>query len=135
MKRTMRGLALLAGLVLAGAALAQDKVPSIKEIMARLNKPGGVYPAISKELKADSPDWSEVQQQAKSFVKMADALGKNPPPKGDLESWTRLTKEYADNARALDAAAAKKDHAAANAARTKLGNESCKACHKAHQKK
>ena len=35
---------------------------------------------------------------------MAAALGKNAPPKGESESWAKLTQEYADNARALEAA-------------------------------
>jgi hypothetical protein len=139
MRRTTRGmtpaLAAVLAALLAGVALAQEKVPAIKEIMARLNKPGGLYPTISKELKADDPDWGEVQQQAKTFVMMAAALGKNGPPKGEPESWAKLTQEYADNARALEAAAAKKDRPAADAARARLGGDACKTCHKAHMKK
>jgi cytochrome c556 len=134
MGRATRGLTLALAVALAGTALAQEKVPTIKEIMARLNKPGGLYPAISKELKADDTDWDEVQQSTKTFVKMAAALGKNTPPKGDPESWAKLTKEYADNARALDAAAGKHDRSAASAARARLGGDTCKACHKAHMK-
>jgi len=135
MRRTTRVMALALAAVLAGAGLAQEKVPTIKEIMARLNKPGGLYPAISKELKADDPDWGEIQLQAKSFVKMTAALGKDAPPKGDQESWAKLTQEYADNALALSAAADKKDRTTAAAARSRLGGEACKTCHKAHMKK
>src|SRR5262249_11024789 len=57
MQRTTRGLLLAAAALLAGSALAQDKAPTIKEIMSKLNKPGGLYPSISKELKADDTDW------------------------------------------------------------------------------
>jgi hypothetical protein len=139
MRRTTRGmmpvLAAAAAALVSGVALAQEKVPAIKEIMARLNKPGGLYPTLSKELKADDPDWGEVQQQAKTFAKMAAALGKSVPPKGDADSWAKLTHEYADNARALEAAADKKDRPAADAARLRLGGEACKTCHKAHMKK
>jgi hypothetical protein len=135
MRRTMRALSLALVVVLAGTALAQEKLPTIKDIMSRLNKPGGLYPAISKELKADDTDWDDVQESTKTFAKLAAALGKNTPPKGDPESWTKLTKEYADNARALDEAAAKKDRTAANAARARLGGDACKSCHKAHMKK
>jgi len=135
MKRTMRGLALLvaAGFFVA-AAMAQDKAPTIKEIMARLNKPGGLYPAISKALKADAPDWDEIRLEAKTFVKLADALGKDAPPAGDAGSWAKLTKAYADHARVLEEAVDKKDRTAANAARAGLGGEACKTCHSAHKK-
>jgi cytochrome c556 len=133
MKRTKRGLALLLIVILAGTVAAQEKVLSIKEIMSRLNKPGGIYPAISKELKADDADWADIHEQAKSFIKLAEMLGKNPPPKGEPESWAKLTKQYADNARALEAAAGKKDRAAADAARKNLGGNTCKTCHKAHK--
>jgi len=134
MRRTTRGLALVALVALAGTALAQDKVPTVKEIMARLNKPGGLYPAMSKALKSDSVDWDDIRLQAKAFVKMADALGKNAPPVGETASWAKLTKAYAENARALEDAAGKKDRAGASAARARLGGESCKSCHAAHKK-
>jgi cytochrome c556 len=135
MKHTKRALSLTLAAVLAGTALAQDKVPTIKEIMGRLNKPGGLYPTISRELKADDTDWAEVQQDTRSFAKLAAELGKNAAPKGDPESWAKLTKEYADNARALEDAAGKKDRAAATAARGRLGSRSCKTCHDAHKNK
>jgi hypothetical protein len=134
MKRTIRVLALLAMAGAGAVALAQDKPPSIKEVMARLNKPGGLYPTISKALKADTPDWDEIRLEAKTFVKLADALGKDTPPAGDASSWAKLTKAYADHARALEDAADKKDRAAANTARAGLGGETCKSCHSAHKK-
>jgi cytochrome c556 len=129
------GLTLAMAAILAAAAPGQDKTASIKEIMSRLNKPGGIYPSISKELKADDTDWDEVHDQAKTFAKLAAQLGKDTPPVGTPESWAKLTKEYADNARALEDAAAKKDRTAANAARARLGDASCKSCHTAHRKK
>jgi cytochrome c556 len=135
MGRTTRGVALAAAVVLAGGAPAQDKAPAIKEIMSRLNKPGGIYPTLSKELKADDTDWDDVRQQAKTFAKLAAALGKNAPPKGDAASWARLTKEYADNAQALEGAATRKDRTAARQAKDRLGGASCKTCHAAHMKK
>lgn len=136
MGRTTRGLVLAVGAaLLSGTIAAQDKTPTIKDIMARLNKPGGLYPSISKELKADDTDWDEVHDQSKTFAKLAAELGKNAPPVGPVDSWAKLTKEYAENARALEAAAAKKDRTAANAARVRLGDASCKSCHAVHRKK
>jgi hypothetical protein len=134
MGRTMRVLTLLSLAGFAAAALAQDKPPSIKEIMARLNKPGGLYPTISRALKAEAPDWDEVRLEAKAFVKLADALGKDSPPIGDAGSWAKLTKAYAEHAHALEEAAGKKDRAAASDARAGLGGEACKTCHSAHKK-
>jgi cytochrome c556 len=108
-------------------------VPDIKEIMSKANKPGGFYFALVRDLKDDEPPWDDVQAGAKALNKLAAVLGKNTPPKGDKTSWDQLTKAYADNAKALEAAALKKDKKAAQTAATALG-ESCNACHKAHRK-
>lgn len=136
MRWSMCGWTLVAvAAAMVGTALAQDKGPTIKEIMAKLNKPGGIYPTMAKELKADDTDWDDVQQQAKTFAKMAAALGKNAPPKGEKKSWDDLAKSYAENARALEAAAAKKDKKAVLAAHGKLGGGACDTCHKAHRMK
>jgi hypothetical protein len=134
MQRTMRVIVVVSLAAAGASALAQDKPPGIKEIMARLNKPGGVYPTISRALKAEAPDWDEIRLEAKTFVKLADALGKNAPPTGDPGSWATRTKAYADHARALEDAADKKDRAAAGVARAGLGGEACKTCHAAHKK-
>jgi cytochrome c556 len=135
MRRTTRGMTLALAAVLAGTSLAQEKVHTIKQIMAKLNKPGGIYPALTKALKAEQPDWPAIQQQAKTFVELAGELGKNAPPKGEQDSWTKLTREYSDSARSLAEAAEKKDLMEANAARSRLGGEACKTCHQAHMKK
>ena len=55
------------------------------------------------------------------------------PPKGDKDSWQKLTRAYADNTKALAAAAAGMDKDAAKAASEKIG-KSCDACHMAHRK-
>jgi hypothetical protein len=127
------GLALLA----AGAtAVAQgDKVPSVKDIMKRLNAGTNCLRAnIDKDLKADEPDWPEIQRGSKEFALLAAALGKNTPPKGDKQSWQKLTTAYSDEARALEAASQKKDKRAAQAAHDRLA-VACKACHDAHRPK
>jgi hypothetical protein len=135
-RRTWLVLALagaLAALRAAGPAGAQaGRVPDIKEIMARVNKPGGLYPSLARELKADAPSWDDVQLQARSLTRLAAALHQNPPPKGDRSSWDALTRAYYANAVALDQAAGKHDLAAARAAHAKLGGGACKTCHAAH---
>ncbi|HXG08371.1 MAG TPA: cytochrome c [Gemmataceae bacterium] len=117
-----------------GPAGAQgSRTPTVKEVMERLHK-GANSPltTIRADLQADLPDWPEVQKAAKDFVTLGAALGKNNPPKGDRQSWARLTAQYLENAKALDAAAQRRDQKAALVAHSRL-NESCKGCHSAHR--
>jgi cytochrome c553 len=125
-----------ATVVLVWPAVAADKVPPVKEIMGKLNKPGGLRPNLGQDLMADEPDWDEIQKEAKEFAALASALGKNTPPVGDKGSWDRLTAAYAADAAALEAAALKKDKKATLAVHGKLSAMGlCKNCHDAHQKK
>src|SRR5262245_32490576 len=131
------GLALLAAVALAilPAAAADKAAPTIKEIMSKLNKPNGLRPNLGQDLMDDEPNWEEIQNETKHFVELVEALGKNTPPKGDKASWDRLTRAYADKAKAMDAAAKKKDKPGALAAHQKLSsNDFCKQCHDAHRK-
>lgn len=133
----MKKLAMLAavlGLVAAGLVSAQgSKTPSIKDIMSKLGKgTTSLCPTLGKELKDDEPAWDEIQKQTKEFVSLVEALGKNDPPMGTKDSWTRLTSQYLANAKDLDTAAQKKDRSAAAAAHKKITG-SCMACHKAHK--
>src|SRR5262245_32969286 len=121
----MKRLTLVAFLTLLAAVavwpvLAADKVPTIKEIMGKLNKPGGLRPNLGQDLMADEPDWDEIQKQAKEFAALAAMLGKNTPPVGDAGSWQRLTAAYAADAAALDAAAKNKDLKATKAVHARL---------------
>jgi hypothetical protein len=135
MKRATVLLTALALSLAAASAEAQgDKVPPVKEIMGKLNKPTGLYFNIGKELRENDPMWADVQKDAKEVAKLAAVLGKNAPPRGDKESWAKLTKDYAANAVTLEKAAAAKDQAAARAAYAKMGGETCNTCHKAHKK-
>jgi hypothetical protein len=131
------GLALLAAVALAilPAAAADKAVPNIKEIMSKLNKPSMLRPNLGQDLMEDEPDWDMIQTETKQFVELVEALGKNTPAKGDKASWDRLTKDYLDKAKAMDAAARRKDKQGALAAHQKLsGNDFCKRCHDAHRK-
>jgi cytochrome c556 len=139
MKHTVGlGLMLAACLLALPAAGQGDKVPEIKEIMKKLNSPTGIYSGLGKELKADDTDWGEVKAGAKTIARLAALVGKNDPPKGEKDSWTKLTKEYADNAKAFQQAAAKEDKKAALAAYEKIAGTkgaNCTACHNAHRPK
>jgi cytochrome c556 len=122
------------GIVLGiGTVLAEEKVPTIKEIMDKLHK--GANPPIiliKRNLQSADPDWEEIQKQTKDFAEMVAALEKNDPPKGDKGSWTRLTRQYIANAKAMDAAAQKMDKRETLKAQAKLAG-SCTTCHKAHR--
>lgn len=127
------GLTLLAVLALVTGPAVAQKEPSIKEIMTKAHKGGNsIIASVGKELRGDEPDWADIQSQSKELVKLGTSLGKNEPPRGDRQSWDKLTKDYLKNAKALNAAAQNKDKAAAMAAHRRLG-ESCKNCHKAHK--
>src|SRR2546421_13078969 len=109
--------------VLAWPAGAADKVPPIKEIMGKLNKPGGLRPNLGQDLMADEPDWDEIQKETREFAALAAALAKNTPPVGDKGSWDRLAAAYAADAAALDAAAQKKDKRGTQSVHARLSAE------------
>src|SRR5215213_7795118 len=132
MKTWLLGLA-AAGLVLTNLAAADDKVPTIEEIMTKVNKgKDALHRGIGESLKGGTVDWAKVQKNAKDYANLAEFLGKNDPPQGDKASWARLTKSYAADAKTLSAAVEKKDKSAATAAHGKL-SKSCMACHKVHR--
>jgi hypothetical protein len=126
------GLAILA-LAVAREAGGQVQPPTIKDIMTKLHK-GADSPLteVRAELQEDEPNWSDVQKHARAFVVLGSSLGKAQPPKGDRASWAKLTAQYLDSARALDAAAQKRNKAQTLAAHGRL-NATCKGCHAAHR--
>jgi hypothetical protein len=131
MKRLAGMASVLAVLVIA-PAFAQEKTPTIKEVMTKLHRGADCLRArLGKALKADAPAWGDVQQQTREFARLAEALGKNKPPQGDKESWERLTDEFGKLSKAMNEAAEKKSKPDAQAALAKLGN--CATCHKAHK--
>lgn len=137
MKRCVLVTSILALLAVVSLTLspngADAKDPSIKEVMGKLHKganaPLGV---LKRELQSDDPPWPEIQKVSREFLILGAALGKNPPPKGDKDSWAKLARQYYDNAKALDDAAQKKDKPAALAAQGRIAG-SCNACHNAHR--
>ena len=112
-----------------------DEEPSIKAIMTKAHKGGNSLLAmLGKDLKAADPNWDDIHKKTKELVKLGTSLGKNVPPKGDKESWEKLTKSYLDTAKQLDAAVAAKENSKAVTAHSKL-TKTCMACHKAHKGK
>jgi hypothetical protein len=111
----------------------KDKDISIKDIMTKAHKGAdSLIGKLDKELKDTEPDWGPIQKQTKELVDLGTALSKATPPKGDKESWEKLTKAYVDNAREMDAAAQKKDRDV-TAARLKTTTTMCGKCHPLHK--
>jgi hypothetical protein len=132
MKTWLLGLA-TAGLVLTNIAAADDKVPTIEEIMTKVNKgKDALHRGIGESLKAGTVQWDKVQKNAKDYANLAEFLGKNDPPQGDKASWTKHTKAYAADAKSLSIAVQKMDKTAATAVHGKL-SKSCMGCHKVHR--
>ncbi|MBA4189833.1 MAG: hypothetical protein C0467_17765 [Planctomycetaceae bacterium] len=137
----MRGLqmvrklgAMLAGFGMVAVCLAvnaaDDKSPSTKEIMKAVSSKEGFCGKCVAAAKGEK--WEDAQKFAKQLVECAAALPKNKCPKGDAESWAKLTKEYAEQAAAISKAAEAKDAKEFGAA-VKTFTSSCKACHDAHK--
>jgi hypothetical protein len=127
--------ALLAAMVVTATSSSADdkKDPTIKEIMTKAHKGGdSLIQTVGKELKAGDPDWADIQKKTKQLVELGTSLGKNEPPKGEQKSWEKLTKQYLENAKALNTAVEKKDKKDALAAHKKLTGM-CATCHKAHK--
>ena len=119
------GLAVAA--IVAGTVLAADL--TIKDVMKKAHAgTNSLLANIGKDLKDDDPDWSDIQKETKDLVELGTALDKNDPPQGDKGGFHKLTQMYLTNAKALDAAAQKKDAKTAQAYQGKLA-QSCKDCH------
>ena len=122
-------------LLTTGVNAQNEKTPSVKEVMKKINyRDTALCPSLGKRLKADAPNWDEVQKDAREFLTSVEALTKNDPPRGERASWTKLTNDYIADARALDGAAQRKDKSATVAAHAKVANPAyCNNCHKAHR--
>jgi cytochrome c556 len=116
----------------AGAA-DDKKADSIVKIMDKLHKGKNSCMGVLKvALKSQSPDWTKIKKESKTFATVSADLPKFDPPKGDAASFKKLAKAYASNAKGLQTSAEKEDLGATKAAFRKLGG-SCQACHDAHK--
>jgi cytochrome c556 len=130
----MRKISTLAAVLAAsfvGVVFAAD-TPDIETIMKKVNSKKGLHNKVGAGLKEASPNWADLGKQMDEYKTLADALGKNEPPKGDKKSWETLSKAYAADAAKLHDAVAQKDAKAAGEAHAAL-SKSCKKCHDAHK--
>jgi cytochrome c556 len=117
-----------------GAVLAEDKknekVPDIEKIMEDAHGKDGLRAKIAAAHKANKLD--DAKKPVEEWVKLAGALGKNEPPKGEKDSWKKMTGTYEKSVKDL-AAAVKGDKAdGVKTAMAAIGR-SCAGCHKAHK--
>jgi hypothetical protein len=122
------GLAVVA-LCLSGNA-ADEKAPAIKDVMKTVAGKDGLCGKCAGAAKAEN--WEEAQKLAKKLNECGVALTKTSCPKGDAESWKKLTKQYCEQTAAVNKAATDKDPKAFGAA-IKTFTGSCKGCHEAHK--
>jgi cytochrome c556 len=131
-KRLLGAMAVAVGLLVGVVGAADDKPPSISDVMKKVNGKAGLGKAVGKALTGATVDWDDVQKKTKEIAEQIEFLSKNEPPKGSKESWEKLTKAYAEAVRKLDEAAKKKDKAGVTATQTTIGG-SCRSCHTAHR--
>src|SRR3954447_24891711 len=102
----------LLGAALVAPALAQDKdkddkAPSIKQIMTKAHK--GADSALAKAKGAlKEGDFDALEKSATTLVKLGSDLSKAKPPRGERESWMKLTSGYVKAAKTLEKAAREK---------------------------
>ena len=125
-------LAISASLAILGGAGAMVLHDGIEEIMEKGFKKGGLRHKISTEIDKDKPNWAVVEKQSSELTKLCGDLGKEKPPRGEADSWKKLTDALAKNVKNLGEAAGKKDQTAAKDVIKKINN-SCAECHKLHQ--
>jgi len=114
-----------------GPAVASN--PKLKAIMEKVGKgPQALQGSLSGALKQGEPAWDTIQPKTKEYAELTAELGKHDPPKGDKESWSKLSLAFAESAAELDKAAQEKDKAKAVAAIDGLQN-SCMGCHRQHR--
>ena len=77
-----------AGLLLTGFGVdrlvaADDKVPSIEDIMKKVNKQkGGLHSQVGTALKAATVDWDTVQKKTKEYAALAERPRQERPAQG-----------------------------------------------------
>ncbi len=111
-----------------GAATAADaKDADISTIMKASFGKGGFKTTLPAAVKGEK--WDEATKLAKEWAEYGAALGKNKPPKGDAESWKKMSEAFTASTKSILTAAEKKDAKAL----TKAMAFNCQGCHKGHK--
>jgi hypothetical protein len=111
-----------------------DKLPSIKEIMKANNTKKGLVNQVKAQVAAKK--WEEAEANAAKLFEYAAALGKNTPPRGEKESWSKLCTAYCECAKAIHTnVKEKKADEAMKAIEAISAQKSCADCHSKHEPK
>ena len=122
-------------LVLGGANADEKKTPLINEIMKAIGGTKTEKGLCGKCAAAGKDEkWEDAQKLAKSLSECCANLPKNKCPKGDADSWEKLSKQFAEQAKAIEKAAADKDSKAFGES-IETFTKACGACHMAHRQK
>jgi hypothetical protein len=125
--------ALAVAVSVGGTTAGDEKVPTTKEIMMKMNGKKDAPGLLKKSEDAGKGEkWEDAQKYAKEMGELAKAIVKNKPTKGEEESWKKKTKEFAETWAAIAVAAEAKngkDHAEA----IKKFRASCMECHEEHR--
>ena len=118
-----------------GTAMADEKTPSIKEIMKAVSGTK-TEKGICDKCSAAGKDakWEDAQKLAKSLTECCVNLPKNKPPRGAAASWEKLSNQYSEQGKAIAKAAEDKDPKALTEAVTTFKG-ACMTCHMAHKGK
>jgi cytochrome c556 len=93
---------------------------------------GTIDKDVGAVLKAQPVDWGRLAPLAQRFADITAEVSRNPPPKGSVESWGKLSSAFAANGRRLHDAAQMHDRNDAYEAWNDL-HRSCVKCHQAHR--
>lgn len=118
-----------------GTAAAEEKTPSIKQIMTAVAGTKTEKGLCAKCAAAGKDaKWDEAAKLAKTLTECCANLPKHKAPKGDQENWDKLAKQYADQSKAIAKAIEDKD---ADALKTAVGTftKACGTCHMSYKGK
>lgn len=119
----------LVGLGVCATAADEKKEVTIKEVMKAHGETGLRQQTIDA---VKAKKWDEAEKTSKTWLVLAQALGKAKPKKGGAESWKTKTTNYAKLVKNIAEAAEKKDATKA-ANNLRALNTTCGACHKIHK--
>lgn len=125
--------AMIAAVLALGSSAADEKVVPIKTIMKTIAGSKKEKGLCGKCIEAGKGEkWEDAQKLSKDLANCVANLPKNPCPKGDGKNWEKLSKLWAEQAKAIQKAADDKDAKAFNEA-TAAFTKACGACHKEHK--
>jgi dienelactone hydrolase len=114
---------------------AQQPVATIADIMRAVNEPTGLRGTLSKALEqkpSNDRQWARMRANAALVAEAGAWLRMRTPSKGPVEHWHKQARAFTGAAKALVAAADKKDYPAAQRSLVMLA-EHCAACHEEHR--